>query len=536
MSAAITASYSRLGNGPAVLRWPLLSTLAVGICIIAALWAILLHQAGAERHDAVRSAADEQATLASEIADQLRETISLADQLAQLVRKEISANGARETNFYSGIAVVDADGFLQSSGSLGGALQMGTTPYFSRQKDNHKDVAVVGFADPEHPGRLPQLYVSRRLTGTDGAFVGVVAVLLDSDYFNHELERAPGQASDVLLLLRSDGLVVGSRSSTIVPSPETLLRRHADTMGLINHAERRWTVQAVDSFGFVAVGRSHTELQRDVSRSEDKYYLAGGVLSVLVALTTVGTGFLATRTHHALVRLRDSERRANAANSLKSSFVAKISHDLRTPLNGIIGFADLLREAGSTEAERQYAGHIYDSATHLHSLVDQILDITKIEAGAAQLHRSEVELVPLLRSLTDLHAVAAQRKGVALRLDIGRDTPFCLYCDEVRLRQILSNVLHNAVKFTDVGEIVLHVDKTGDGVVFEVSDTGPGIPSGAMSELFSIFHQADAGVFRRHGGNGLGLAITKELVELHGGHISVDSRLGAGTTFRIVLP
>jgi signal transduction histidine kinase len=213
-----------------------------------------------------------------------------------------------------------------------------------------------------------------------------------------------------------------------------------------------------------------------------------------------------------------------------------MSHELRTPLNGILGFADLLKEdlAGTPQAE--FAEAIHDSGTHLLALVNDILDIGKLEAGKAELELEQVPLAELLGQVVGLHTAPAQKKGLRVALDISSGVPPVVELDRTKVTRVLNNLLHNAVKFTQRGKVDVLVGRSGDEVIFAVRDTGPGIPGGKQATLFERFSQGDSSETRAHEGTGLGLALSRDLVTLMGGRIWFKSQFGHGSTFWFSLP
>ncbi|WP_320174275.1 response regulator [Maridesulfovibrio sp.] len=227
---------------------------------------------------------------------------------------------------------------------------------------------------------------------------------------------------------------------------------------------------------------------------------------------------------------------AEAATRAKSEFLANMSHEIRTPMNSIIGFGHLMRSVDLDPAHREYLNKMMSSADSLLSIIGDILDFSKIEAGKFVLESVEFQLDHVLEKICNMVAVKAESKGIDFVLSVGSDVPLSLRGDPLRLEQVLTNLVNNAVKFTEKGEVNLVVsceeNCTGEGQIkFLVRDSGIGLSSEEISVLFNSFTQADASTTRKYGGTGLGLAIARSLVELMGGTVSVESKPGEGSSF-----
>ncbi|MEN3373595.1 PAS domain S-box protein [Dechloromonas sp. ZS-1] len=235
------------------------------------------------------------------------------------------------------------------------------------------------------------------------------------------------------------------------------------------------------------------------------------------------------------IELELAKKAAEAANVAKSAFLANMSHEIRTPMNGIIGMANILRREGVTSKQKHRLDVIDSSAQHLLSVINDVLDISKIEAGKFSLNEAPVVVSSLMANVSSILSDRVKAKGLHLLIETGH-LPHNLVGDPTRLQQALLNYATNAVKFTETGTVTLRAlkqEEIDDSVIvrFEVVDTGIGIPPETMSRLFTAFEQADNSMTRKYGGTGLGLAITQRLAELMGGGVGAESKPGMGSTF-----
>jgi signal transduction histidine kinase/CheY-like chemotaxis protein len=272
--------------------------------------------------------------------------------------------------------------------------------------------------------------------------------------------------------------------------------------------------------------------------------LAGGVAIVAVAVGSLAGNapnlllaqFLALGAGVGLWRLtRIEQRRAERANEAKSAVLAAVSHEFRTPLNGILGLTGLLLESDLTADQRNYAKGVRSSGEALLRLVDDMLDFSRIEAGRLELRPEPTDLARMAEEIGELLATRAHDKGIELAIAPARDLPQTVEVDAQRLRQVLLNLLGNAIKFTAAGGVTLSIGREGQRIIFSVEDTGVGIDPAEAERIFGEFEQIDTALNRRNGGAGLGLAISRRIVRHMGGDIALATRPGGGSIFSFSL-
>src|SRR5579864_747277 len=262
------------------------------------------------------------------------------------------------------------------------------------------------------------------------------------------------------------------------------------------------------------------------------------LLFIAFGLVALAALVLGTRVLHSAER---DLAAATEASEMKSNFVANMSHEIRTPLNGVVGMMNLLADTALTTEQREYVDVARSSSAALMTVINDVLDVAKIEAGRLEIERRDFNLHELVEASCDMVAATAVSKGLELQSFVHEDVPRAVRGDRMRVGQVLANLVSNAVKFTAEGEVVIEVSlarRTDDGVVvrFEVRDTGIGIAQDRIARLFEAFTQADVGTTREFGGTGLGLTISLELTRLMGGRIEADSQLGKGSRFSFEIP
>ncbi|MCV2367345.1 sensor histidine kinase [Roseateles oligotrophus] len=465
------------------------------------------------------------------------------------------------------LAWVDADGLMMASnldpnGSKSKRMDLSEREHIKIHLPQQKPPEVARLIDPDQLfigkpvlGKVSQkwtIQLTRRIIAPDGRFLGVVIASLDPGYLEDVYRRVDLGSAGAMTLIGADlsirARVIGGVSSkpgitldaTSAFAREGLGKPESTFMGAgsVDGTSRIIASRQINNYPLYLLVASG--LNEALNEWRHFRNVALGLTLLLSAVMVGAAAALLTglrRQQDGMEALRQSEAKAHAANQTKSEFLAAMSHELRTPLTSIRGFAELMEQRLEDPKFRKQAGLIRKGAEHLNTLLTEILDLSKVEAGGLKLALELHELRPLVQGCADFFTLSASNKGLEMRVIVAEAAPLHLLCDGLRVKQIISNLLSNAIKFTASGSVTLSVEKISDGLLaFHVDDTGPGMPLEVQEHIFEKFRQANAQISTEHGGTGLGLALSRGLAEAMHGSLVVKSELGHGARFTLTIP
>ena len=543
-------------------KW-LLATVWIGALLLAAsVWLVVIELASRDRQEALARAQRDSGNLTHIIAEQAARAISDTDRMLNFLAFDLGRLGPNHPRL--------ADVLKNATSGSNLLLQLAYTDASGALIETSVDgpVAGVNLADREHflvhqQGKITGLFISRpvfgrasgkwslqlsrRISAPDGSFAGIMVASIDPFYFARTFDNLDVGRRGLVAMFGRDGILrarsgldaktIGRDVSDTLPyraamvTPQGFLRDTSPVDGV----RRLLSYRSVAGYPLVVVaGFDEAEFMAE-SLGLRRLYIGGAAAATAMLLVMA---LLVGWQAHVQDRARAI---AEHANRMKSEFLATISHEVRTPMTGVLGMLALLEGRDIEPDQRYQAETARRSAEGLLVLLDDILDFSKLEAGKAVAETGNCDPAQIANAVADLLRPKAEGKGLTLSVHIGHSVPDAVMTDPTRLRQILFNLVGNAIKFTASGEVGVRAQRGTDlpsgrfMLAFEVEDTGVGIAPEIMPSLFSRFTQADSSITRTHGGTGLGLAISQRLCALLGGSISVSSTSGKGSVFRFAV-
>lgn len=545
----------------AFVLWLKAAATLIAIAAVVASYFALLDNA---RVQARARAEENMRSVSFALAQHIERTIDQADQIGrvmrlQYVRGEAFASFARlykeiDPDLYTQLALIDQTGFSVFSTLPGSKpVDLSDRKHFRVHADGDgKDFLYISEPLVGRVSKKLTLELSRRVDSAAGKFLGVTVISINPEEFTSVYRRLVGDSGVVALTgfdgitrIRVDknGFTFGQDTSKLPWFGSVLASDHgfAEIEGSVDGLRRLMAFQQIPKLSmYVTVQLSFAEIESKYLGGYVSYLPATAGLIILILLLLFFLSVRMQRLNERLARsnidLTTSMALAKQAEESKPQFFANISHELRTPLHGILGHSQLLTQETLPEEAMESAESIHQSAKHLLEIVNQVLDLSKAESGVQLAEMSQVTVRAVFDEVVKLHAADAAQRGLALNLHVDPEVPELVVTDATLLKQILHNLVSNALKFTDKGLVSVRIVVNAAHLLVEVKDTGRGISVEDQRRVFNSYTQVQQFETRTIRGTGLGLSLARQLAALLGGEIGLSSRAGEGSLFWLRLP
>ena len=531
------------------------------ILLIGYVWLYAGYQIGSDYDRDVKTIQLSQTIMVHDFTQRVVRSIDERDRLLKLLREDYQINGGKLDlqryskifgSLYTQLNVVDQNGRLQASTRQISAanLDWGGNELYLAHRDHLDDALQIA-----RPRKLPDsdqwlMHMARRIFSANGDFAGMIEL-------EFAVDRLPALYADVDSMRADDGLSVdhnGIATESQPPSERMILRRIDETVMTLDDGElnknklfggqknpddpHSWVSRKLEPYPLLLSVKLPDPEPLPVQESPKLVgYMMYASVPTLLILLLISLAYRTIKRQYEVVRKYDGlRRRASDANKRKSRFLATVVHELRTPLSGVHGYSELVRDTSSDPQSREFGDLIHQSAIYLHGLLNTLFDLARIEAGRVVIFHENIDTLAYFEYIGSMHKINADRKGLRFQMRLAPDLPANFLCDRVRLSQILNNMLDNAVKFTVTGAVTIEVTTVKDKLKIRVLDSGPGISKSELKHLFEYFYQSESVRAGRGRGLGLGLSLAKEFTDLIRGTIRIDSEVGVGTVVNLSIP
>lgn len=525
------------------------------LLLICGLWLGVYKELQTSRDNHLADARRDAQSLARLFLEHAYRTIEAADQAALYLRyryaergnsldiaKEVQ-NGLVARNVYNLFTIVDSKGDVVLSSQPFAPVNLSDREHIQVHANGGPDNLFISKPVLGRVSKKWSLQMTRRINRPDGSYGGVVVVSMDPQYFTRLYHQIDVGRHGVITLVGEDGVARVRRTGDMDAMGEfvgkgqvhaaalTHERGIVEASSAVDGRLRIYAFQRLPNYPLYAtVGMDVEERLAPYYRERDRTFMLATLITLAVLVFNGALLWLAS----SLVK---SRREAMEANLAKSRFLSNMSHEFRTPLNGVLGYSEALREELGDTPLASYAGAIHDSGNRLLNLVNAILEVTELEDRRVAVQLEPENIRELIGQAIARHYQAAHDKGLQLECRIGDEVPQVVVCDERKVQRVMENLLGNAVRYTDQGRIMVEVERDGEQrLVIRVKDTGIGIAEEKLDHVFEKFAQADDSPQRPKDGAGLGLTIAQRLVSLMGGQLVLQSKQHQGSTFSFTLP